>query len=361
MVKVVITGGLGFLGRQVCRRLLERGRIFSPVAGAEAPVSSVTLFDVADPLSAAARAQADTGASHARGEDLGMLLDPRVSIALGDLKADASSTARALVDTDDVAVFHLASMMSGDSEGAFDDAWATNVEGQRALLEAMRARGGAGRPRFVFTSSVALLGGDAARTRAHDGCKLLPENTYGYTKAVCELMLNEYARRGFVDGRGVRLPSIVVRPGAPNAATTSCFSGVVREPLDGAESVLPVPLDLPHPAASVGVAVGGILDLMRADAANLDADRVYNLPSIGVTLGALKGATEKLAATCPAAAPSGLGSWVERPDARLTAIVAGMPQHTDGGRAVQLGLRQDASVDELVAEYARDILQVALP
>ena len=101
-------------------------------------------------------------------------------------------------------------------------------------------------------------------------------------------MLNEYARRGFVDGRGVRLPSIVVRPGAPNAATTSCFSGAVREPLDGAQSVLPVPLDLPHPAASVGVAVGGILDLMRADAAALDADRVYNLPSIGVTLGALK-------------------------------------------------------------------------
>ena len=203
----------------------------------------------------------------------------------------------------------------------------------------------------------AILGGDLARHNAHDHCKLLPENTYGYTKATCELMTNEYTRRGFIDGRGMRLPSIVVRPGLPNAAATSCFSGVVREPLSGHDAVLPLPLDLEHPAASYQVAVEGMVGLMEMEAGKLDVDRVYNLPSINITLQSLIDAARRFADLHPGEVGE-LGNWVEERDDNLTAIVQSMPCVTNGDRAMQLGIRQDKSVDDMVAAYARDMIGI---
>ena len=163
MVKVVITGGLGFLGRQICRHLLRQGTVFSPVSGAMAPISRVTLFDMENPEIVQQASSQQSAGVRAAGEDLTMLVDERVDIVGGNM-TDAGTVA-GLVDTDDIAVFHLASMMSGNSEDAFDDAWAVNVEGQRTLLEALRARASA--PRFMFSSSVVRF---AARHAAcHDG------------------------------------------------------------------------------------------------------------------------------------------------------------------------------------------------
>jgi nucleoside-diphosphate-sugar epimerase len=153
--------------------------------------------------------------------------------------------------------------MSGNSEADFDAAWSVNVLAQRDMLEALRAVGS--RPRFFFTSSTASLGAEASGACATDLTKLVPEGTYGFTKSVCELMLNEYSRRGFVDGRGLRLPVVVVRPGAPNAAATGAYSNVVREPLAGKPGSCILPLDLRMPCTSYQLAADNMLALMELE------------------------------------------------------------------------------------------------
>lgn len=238
MVKLAITGGLGWLGRELCKRALKVGTAYSPVAKASETISEVVLFDAVPPVNAPE--------------------DPRVKVSTGSLSDSGGDWARRLVDTDNVAVVHLASMMSGNSEADFDAAWEVNCVGMRSLLEALRSTGTC--PRIVFTSSTAAL--MPTREAASDLTKIVPENTYGWTKGTCELMLNEYSRRGFVDGRGLRLPVVVVRPGPPNAAATGAYSSVVRETLQGNDFACPLPMACRAPMTSYQVAVDNMWHLL---------------------------------------------------------------------------------------------------
>ena len=207
-MKVLITGGGGFLGNQLARKLLQGGHLTGP-SGQPEPIDAITLFDVG--FSPAATAG----------------LPDHVSAVQGDM-ADRDAVFAA-IDRDDISVFHLASMVSGECEVRFDDAMRANLDGGRYLLEALRQR--SGKPRLVFASSVAGFGGAAMPEIVTDTAKLTPQTTYGMTKVICELMINDYSRKGFIDGRAARLPTIIIRPGKPNTAASSWASGMFREPL----------------------------------------------------------------------------------------------------------------------------------
>jgi len=282
MVNLLITGGLGFLGQQAARRFLRRGAaLWSPVDRCLKPLSQLTLFDaggIPDDLPAE------------------ITQDERVQVKIGDITAEGVPAE--LVDEPDMAVLHLASMVSGDSELNPDRAWEVNVLAQRALLDALAAS--APGARFLFTSSTATFGSLPPHAppdyAAGDGTKQLPGNTYGFCKVVCELMVNDYARRGAVDGRGLRLPVVVVRPGAPNPALTTCWSSAVREPLRGEAATLPVPADTRLPVASYQAAVGAMEELLvHTPARVLGRDRTLTLPSLSLSPAELHAAAARLA------------------------------------------------------------------
>ncbi|HXW78225.1 MAG TPA: D-erythronate dehydrogenase, partial [Acidimicrobiales bacterium] len=259
-MKVLITGGTGFLGLMLARRLLLRGELTGR-SGKPEPVDSLVLFDAVVPP---------------RRPDG---LDSRAEILSGDI-SDAGLVA-SLVDRPDISVFHLASMVSYGSELDFDGAMRVNLDGGRRVLEACRHR--AEGCRLVFTSSIAAFGGDAMPEVVTDNTKLTPETTYGTTKAICELLVNDYARKGFVDGRTARLPTVVIRPGRPNAAASSWVSGIFREPLNGEECVVPVELTTRVPLSGYRTVVENLIRLHELDSEGLGNDRALNLPGLDVT------------------------------------------------------------------------------
>lgn len=338
-MSLLVTGGLGFLGMQVARHYLKRGTVWAPRYGRAVALERITLFDVPgmlDPDDEAGGIPADVAA------------DNRVRVMTGDLTDEG--VADEIVDDDSLSVIHLASMVSGDTEADHLRGWQVNVEGQRQLLESLRTRAPASR--FVFTSSTAALGPVLpGAADADDLTKLLPQNTYGFHKAVCELMINDYARRGWVDARGLRLPVIVVRPGAPNAALTGAWSTVVRDPLKGLDVSIPVPLDVKLPVASYQSVVGGVSAMLNdVPAASLGADRTTMLPSLSLSPGELHAAAQSFAASH--SLPIGHAS--ARAEEVATRIVSGMGSRADGSRAEGLGLPRDESADAIVAAYAAD-------
>lgn len=214
-MKILITGGAGFLGQRLARKLLEQGRL--SLDGERAPITQIDLLDVT-------RTDA--------------INDTRVRSIEGDV-ADPACL-QALIGADTAVIFHLAAIVSGQAESDFDLGMRINLDASRALLEACRQRGH--RPRVVFTSSVAVYGG-ALPEMVRDDTALNPQSSYGTQKAIAELLLADYTRRGFVDGRALRLPTISVRPGRPNAAASSFASGIIREPLNGEPATCPVAAD----------------------------------------------------------------------------------------------------------------------
>ena len=332
-MSLLITGGLGFLGLQTARQFLRRGKVWSPRYNNKVALEQVTLFDVNLPM-------------HELPNDI--VSDDRVRIMTGDLTVEG--VASEIVDDESLSVVHLASMVSGDTEADHLRGWDVNVEGQRSLLEALRVK--APGARFLFTSSTAALGPVAEGSdAADDSTKLVPMNTYGFHKAVCELMVNDYARRGFVDARCLRLPVVVVRPGAPNAALTGAWSGVVREPLNGEDSQIPIPMRVKLPVASYQTVCGGIEALLNdVDSAALGDDKNLMLPSLSAS------PQELYDAACKLGAEHGLTVGEARAKAQElpTRIVSGMAERSDGSRAVGLGLPRDESADAIVAAYAAD-------
>jgi nucleoside-diphosphate-sugar epimerase len=335
-MSLLITGGLGFLGVQVARHYIRRGTVWAPRWGRAVPLEQLTLFDVGLPAGELP-------------EDL--TSDSRVRIMAADLTEDG--VAEEIVDDDSLSVVHLASMVSGDTEADHLKGWQVNVEGQRRLLEALRTR--APGARFVFTSSTASLGPVApGAPDADDLTKLLPQNTYGFHKAVCELMINDYARRGFVDARALRLPVVVVRPGAPNAALTGAWSSVVREPLNGHDVTIPVPMDVKLPVASYQAVVRGIsavLDEVSSD--SLGPDRTLMLPSLSTSPQELYDAAGALARERGIK----LGEARARAEEVATRIVSGMGERSDGRRAEALGLQPDESAESIVRAYADEYVE----
>ena len=324
-MKVVITGGTGFLGARLARRILDR-RTLIGLDGTQTQVDEMVLFDVSAPSS------------------LPMDLDGEVRVITGDISDKA--TVDALIDCDDISVFHLASVVSGGGEKDFDMAIRVNLTGGLNVFEALRAR--ASKPRLVFASSIAVFGGQHMPSVVGDHGKQTPQTTYGATKAACELLLNDYTRKGFLDGRSARLPTVIIRPGKPNAAASSFASGVFREPLKGEDYVLPVNLDTVMPVLGYRNIVDGIVALHDLPGENLGDDRAVSLPSMDVTVADMFAALKRVAHNRK------LGEITVKPDPFVEAIVGSWPVATDDSRALALGLKKDQSLDDVVRHYIED-------
>lgn len=324
-----MTGGAGFVGLTLARNLVERGVLAGPSGGRE-PIEELVLFDAVLP--------GDRPAG----------LDGRVSFFTGDI-ADRD-TVFSLIDRDDCSVFHLASVVSYGAEQDFDLAMRVNLDGGRHVLEACRARNG--RPRLVFTSTYAGFGGELPPV-VSDSTKLVPETTYGTTKVIMELLVNDYTRKGFLDGRAARLPTVIVRPGKPNLAASSWVSAVVREPLAGVDYVLPVTPDLRTAVAGVRTVVEGMVRLHDLDGGKLGADRAVTFPSLSVTAGELVAAVQRLASERT------LGRISVEPDPVIERICASWPKAASADRALSLGLPADPDLDAIVRAYVEDWLAPA--
>lgn len=322
-MKILITGGAGFLGQRLARKLLERGTL-ALEGGKPQVITQIDLLDVVK-----------TDA----------LQDPRVRAREGDIADPA--VLRQAIDTDTRAIFHLAAIVSGQAEADFDLGMRINLDASRALLETCRALGH--KPRVIFTSSVAVYGGNLPDT-VRDDTALNPQSSYGTQKAIAELLLADYTRRGFVDGRVLRLPTISVRPGRPNAAASSFASGIIREPLNGEPAVCPVGPDtrlwLLSPRAAIQALIAGC---------ELDADAVsdrapINLPGVSVTVAEMAQALREVAGDEVA---DRIG-W--QSDARVERIVGSWPGRWDTSRAARLGLTGDGSFADIVRAYIADDL-----
>ncbi len=324
-MKVLITGGTGFIGRMLARSILARGSLTGP-SGAQEEVDAITLFDAVEPPAPLEG------------------LDGRAQVAIGDI-AD-KDLVFGLIDRDDVSVFHLASVVSGGGELDFDLAIRVNLMGGLNVLEAARAR--AGTPRLVFASSLAVFGGSAMPAVVGDTTKQTPRTTYGATKSIGELLINDYTRKGFLDGRAARLPTIVIRPGRPNLAASSFASGVFREPLNGEPCALPVRLDTRMPVLGYRSAVAGFIALHEAAPEALGDDRTVNFPAHAVTV------AEMIAALKRVAGNRHLGEITHQPDPAIEAIVATWPVETEFARATAVGLPKEANLVVIVEAYIED-------
>lgn len=275
------------------------------------------------------------------------LSDARVKVVRGDI-SDRGIVAK-LIDRPDMSVFHLASVVSGGGELDFDLAMRVNLYGHLHVLEALRALGS--KPRHIFSSSMAVYGGAGLPKGVSDSTRHVPQTTYGMTKSAGELFVNDYTRKGFIDGRCARLPAVIVRPGAPNKAASSFVSGVIREPLNGIDMALPVPLDTATAVAGYHSIVANLIELHELDGAKMGDDRAINLPNRTVTL------REMLDSVHRVADGRRLGKVSVAPDPFVENIVAGWPSGLDASRAVQLGLAPAADLDTVIREYIADYLK----
>jgi nucleoside-diphosphate-sugar epimerase len=271
----------------------------------------------------------------------------RVTTRSVDLSA--AGAAAALVAGRPDVIFHLAAVVSGEAEADFDKGYRINLDGTRALFEAIRGVGEGYRPRVVFTSSIAVFGAPFPPAISDEFFET-PLTSYGTQKAIGELLLADYSRRGFFDGIGIRLPTVCVRPGKPNKAASGFFSGIIREPLAGEEASLPVAESVRHWFASPRAAVGFLVHAAALDTAPLGARRNLNMPGVSATVG------EELAALARIAGPKVAARVHPRPDATIARIVAGWPANFDTKRALALGFRADASFDDIVRAHIADEL-----
>ncbi|NWO55188.1 D-erythronate dehydrogenase [Chromohalobacter israelensis] len=315
-MQVIVTGGAGFLGARLIQTLLEEDQRIEGEA-----ITRVTSIDLAPcPLD-----------------------DPRVESWTGDI-ADKALIERALGD-DTLAVCHLAAVVSAQAEADFELGMRVNLEATQALLDACRAH--PRRLRFLFASSLAVFGPGLAQPVPEETGPQ-PRSSYGAQKAIGELLVNDYSRRGFIDGRVCRLPTIVARPGKPNQAASSFASSIIREPLAGQRAVCPVDPDLPLWLSSPRAVVGNLRHALQLDDAALGEWRTLNLPGITVTVTQLLDALERQAG----AETRGLVDFT--PDAAIDKIVASWPGGLDIARPLSLGFQADTDVDAVIRAYRED-------
>ena len=271
---------------------------------------------------------------------------PGGATATLDLR-DAAAVAARIAERPEV-IFHLAAVVSGEAEADLAKGYAVNFDGTRNLFEAIRAEPGYC-PRLVFASSIAVFGAPFPEAIPDDFAPA-PLTSYGTQKAMAELLLADYSRRGFLDGIGLRLPTICIRPGAPNRAASGFFSGILREPLAGLPAVLPVGDDVRHWHASPRAAIGFLRHAMALDTARLGARRSLTMPGLSATV------AEQIAALERAAGPEAAALIRREPDPAIARIVAGWPGRFDAARALALGFVADASFDAIIAAHIADEL-----
>lgn len=319
-MRILVIGGAGMVGRKLIERLARDGRLGGT------PITALTAHDVVAP----ARIEAP------------FPIEARVS----DISVPGEAAAL-VADRPDV-IFHLAAIVSGEAEADFDKGYRINLDGTRYLLDAVRVIEGY-TPRFVFTSSVAVFGAPFPEAIG-DEFFLTPLTSYGTQKAMGELLLADYSRRGFLDGVGIRLPTICVRPGKPNKAASGFFSGIIREPLAGQEAILPVSEDVMHWHASPRSAVGFLLHAATMDTAPLGARRSLSMPGLAVTVG------EQIEALRRVAGDKAVALIRRAPDPVVQTIVAGWPRKFDASRATSLGFKAESSFDEIIRIHIEDEL-----
>jgi len=280
----------------------------------------------------------------------GLILHDVVPFEGASLVSDLSTPGEAekLVAPRPELIFHLAAVVSGEAEADFDKGYRVNLDGTRLLFEAIRKANY--RPKLVFTSSIAVFGAPFPEAIG-DEFLHAPLTSYGTQKAISELLLSDYSRRGFFDGIGIRLPTICVRPGKPNKAASGFFSGIIREPLSGQEAVLPVPETVRHWFASPRAAIGFLLHAAALDTARLGARRNLSMPGVAATVG------EQIAALRKVAGERAARLIRRAPDATIMRIVEGWPQNFDAQRALSLGFRADRSFEEIIRIHIEDELQ----
>jgi nucleoside-diphosphate-sugar epimerase len=317
-VRILIVGAAGMIGR----RLAERLACDAALAGR--PIARITLADVVEP----APPQTE--------------LEIRTTVS--DL-ADPPAVQELVADRPDV-VFHLAAVVSGEAEADFDKGYRVNVDGTRHLLEAVRSISDY-RPRLVFSSSIAVFGPPFPEVIGDDQLAA-PLTSYGTQKAIAELLVSDYTRRGFLDGISIRLPTICVRPGTPNRAASGFFSSIIREPLNGREAVLPVSDDVRHWFASPRAAVGFLVHAAALDRQTLGDRRALTMPGVSATVGEM---IESLGRVAGAEAVE----LVRRvPDETIMRIVASWPGRFDARRARELGFEAEADFDDIVRAHLED-------
>jgi len=270
-----------------------------------------------------------------------------VETFVGDLSVEGE--AGKLVASRPHLIFHLAAIVSGEAEADFEKGYRINLDGTRHLFEAIRKVGGGYAPRVVFTSSIAVFGAPFPEAIG-DEFFTSPLTSYGTQKAICELLLADYSRRGIFDGVGLRFPTICVRPGKPNLAASGFFSGIIREPLSGAEAVLPVGDDVRHWHASPRAAIGFLMHAAAMNTTELGARRNVTLPGVSCTVG------EQIAALGRVAGPQFVKRIKREPNETIMKIVAGWPRNFDPKRGQALGFKAESSFDDIIRVHIDDEL-----
>ena len=321
-MKIIITGGGGFLGSQLATRLLQKGTLTGQ-SGEQEKIEQICLIDKNFPVSN---------------------LDKRIKEISGDI-SDRDTIKFSIENSDSISFFHLASMVSGECEDQYDDALRVNLDGGRNIFEI--AREIKGRPRVVFASSIASFGGDAIHTPVTDIAKQTPQTTYGMTKVICELLINDHTRKGHFDGRSARLPTVIIRPGKPNAAASSWASGMFREPLNGEACELPVKRNQSHPMTGFKTVVDSFVALHEIVEDKLGNDRAYGLPALSVT----PNLAEKTLKEISNDKKIKIGKIEDSFDPRIQSIVDNWPIAVDGSRATAIGLPQPPSLKLIIEQY----------
>ena len=325
-MKLLVTGGSGFVGARLSRELLKTGRLNG---------QTIVELHIADLFAPPADLTAD----------------PRVQAHTGPLLNQSALFAKGFD-----AVFHLASAVSGECELDFELGLRSNLDSTRLLLEGLRHA--ANVPRLVFASSVAVYGPDAANPLPDlvtDNTLPSPQTSYGTHKLMCEYLIADYTRKGFVDGRSARLMTVTVRPGKPNGAASSFFSDIIREPLAGVATICPVDAAVTHPVSSPSHTVNGLITVFEASSQSMGGRLALNLPSLNVSVGEMLQALEDVA-----------GSKVRQRvrferDERIAGIVAKWARGASAGRAQRLGLTPDTSFKAIIEQYVDDCRSPAYP
>lgn len=323
-MKVLITGGAGFLGQQLVRTLLDAGSIeLADNDGkvAALPISRIICFDVVH----------------------GAIDDVKVDNRSGDI--GDPETVAALIDKDTGVIVHLAAVVSGTAEADFDLGMRVNLDGTRHLLDACRARGH--QPRLLFSSSIAVFGGDLPSV-VTDATTPTPQGSYGTQKLIGELLVQDFTRKGFIDGRSVRVPTATVRPGKPNGAASGFASGIIRDPLSGVEALLPVPEETAMWVASPRTIVGMFLHALKLAPQEWGWHRSINLPGFVVTM------TQAIATLREVGGDAAVALVKHQPDPQVQKLVSTWAARFDTSRAKAMGFRADSDFGQIVKAYVED-------
>ena len=322
---IIITGGAGMLGQRLAKALLDRGYL-TDADGQETALTKLTLFDrVAAALPS----------------------DPRLNSVVGDITE--SETIYDLVTGDTAVVFHLAAIVSGEAEQDFDLGMAVNLAATQTLLAACRRLETC--PRFIFASSIAVFGGEMPPVIT-DGTILTPQSSYGTQKAMGELLVNDYSRLGFIDGRALRLPTIVVRPGRPNKATSTFASSIIREPLQGQSVICPVSGETRLWIMSPRQAIASFIHAAETSAQAWGSSRVVALPGVSVSV------AEMVTALADIAGAEVVGRIQWQPDPFIQRIVGSWPADFAPAKAARLGFKADLSIQAIIQAFIEDDLEL---